>query len=108
MVWDLTTGMIAHQLVLGQLTRLNVAMSFSADSQYLIAGFEDEKANGRTVTRLTFWRLADATLAHEILLGERYDTQIHALDVSPDGNQLAVGTYDQTFIFEIDELLDRE
>lgn len=108
MVWDLTTGMIAQQLVLGQLTRLNVAMSFSVDSQYLIAGFEDKKANGQMGNRLTFWRLADATLIQEILLGERYDTRIHALDVSPDGNQLAVGTYDQTFIFEIDELLDRE
>lgn len=107
-VWDLTTGMIAHQFVLGQVTRLNVAMSFSVDSQYLIAGFEDEEANGRTVTRLTFWRLADATLAHEILLGERYDTRIQTLDVSPDGHRLAVGTYDQTFIFDMAELLAGE
>lgn len=107
-VWDLTTGMIVHQFVLGQVTRFNMTMTFSVDSQHLIVGFEDKGANGRTVNRLSFWRLADATLAHEILLGERYATRIQTLDVSPDGHRLAVGTYNQTFIFDMDELLVSE
>lgn len=107
-VWDAATGNMVYQFTLSDDYDFQAVMTFSPDSQFLIAGFDDDSLVGESRNFLTFWRLADGTLAQEILLGERYDTEIHALDVSPDGNQLAVGTYDQTFIFEIDELLDRE
>lgn len=107
-VWDTTTGNMAYQFALSDVYDLQTVMTFSANSQFLIAGFEGDGSSEESTNLLTFWRLTDGTLAQKIVLGQRYNTRIHALDVSPDGQQLAVGMRDQTFIFDLTELLDRE